>query len=438
MGNTQEPVRLLVDFAQTIIDLWQQCLGERYHSPIYYLASLICYVLQLNTIAVAPYIISSLVPVCTTTCRLVVLPRFNSQDGDISRHPDNAVRQLDADGVVAQSFCLLILAALGCVTSPIAESGEFVPFGSCPQREFWRNVDVELVLVMLSPKHPEADWFGMLSLLWTSVLPESIGPIPDRVSLAAYEGNPQKERPSLERVATALIDRLSAFLIDVPAWATRGSVKELSVRLTILKTLILFAASPFGIVQIARSNVTVQRLVTVLCWAIDQLYNVDSLALYQAATRNPVPDESQTEEGDSLAPGAHGRNRGVDTMEVDGLGRQDSPASDPPGLTEGLTDDMDRHSSEMLCRIVAQAVLLLHTLVMDPRTTRIVNLAAQLATSSGCPQRYLQSLARLNFADEELVYEAGIDAATSELAHDLLEMAVTPDEGESMSRLFNP
>jgi hypothetical protein len=46
-------------------------------------------------------------------------------------------------------------------------------------------------------------------------------------------------------------------------------------------------------------------------------------------------------------------------------------------------------------------------------------------------------LARLNFAEEDLVLEAGIDAETVELAHELLELAVTPDEGEEISEMFD-
>jgi hypothetical protein len=47
-------------------------------------------------------------------------------------------------------------------------------------------------------------------------------------------------------------------------------------------------------------------------------------------------------------------------------------------------------------------------------------------------------LARLTFAEEDLVLEAGIDSRTVELAHELLEMAVTPDEGEGVGEVFVP
>jgi hypothetical protein len=62
----------------------------------------------------------------------------------------------------------------------------------------------------------------------------------------------------------------------------------------------------------------------------------------------------------------------------------------------------------------------------------------QLTTCSGGSQRYLLTLTRLSFAEEDLVLERDVDAETAERAHDLLEMAVTPDEGEEIRGLFGP
>jgi hypothetical protein len=79
---------------------------------------------------------------------------------------------------------------------------------------------------------------------------------------------------------------------------------------------------------------------------------------------------------------------------------------------------------------------LLHFLVTNPRTADVANTATKLAASHGGSQRHLLSLARLTFAEEDLVLEAGIDAETVELAHELLELAVTPDEGEKVAEMF--
>ncbi|KAK3312083.1 hypothetical protein B0H66DRAFT_644387 [Apodospora peruviana] len=442
MGNAHEPLRLLVDFAELMIDMWQQCLSERYHAPIYYLAALVSYTLQLNATTVAPHIISSLVPVCATTCRLVALPRFNSVDGNISDHPDNVVRQLLLEIDVTQSLALLYISAMACVSPPGDDSALPLPLEYSPQSEFWKAMELEFVMVMLSPKQCEPDWFGMLALLATSVLPFSIGPIPNPTTSAKYFANGRAETETSDFVANGIIDRVSSFLAESPPWALRGSAKEVNVRLSVLKTLIIFASSNFGAFHLANSDVAIPRLVTVLCWGIDRLYDVD-ITFTPSTTRksqeqhhDSVLHESTTEPGDNLADGMD-----LDKMQVDEASWPITDADaaggihqDPGDIGEEVDEEID--VSKLLCRLIALAMFLIHTLVTDPRTANVVNMTAKLAASQGGSQRYLLTLARLNFAEEDLVLEKGIDAETVELAHELLELAVTPDEGEGVGELF--
>jgi hypothetical protein len=93
-------------------------------------------------------------------------------------------------------------------------------------------------------------------------------------------------------------------------------------------------------------------------------------------------------------------------------------------------------SSTQLTRIISQCVMLLHTLVTDQNTANVVNISQKLSTSHGGSQRYLIALGRLTFAEEDLVMESGIESEIVEAAHELLEMAVTPDEGELVSEAF--
>ena len=411
MGHPEQPLSLVVDFIDLMIDLWQRCLSERYHAPIHYLASLIAYALQLNTISLAPHIIASLIPVCTTTCQLVALPRFNSVDGDISQHPDGMVRQLSGDGSVTHCLSLLCQAALGCL-SPSTEDPEMaITLGSSQQIFFWKTVDMEFVIALLSLKQPESDWYGIISLLWTSVLPDSIGPMPNPITPTGYGKESLVDSQSRELAADAVVERVSICLAELPRWAAPGSAKELQVRLAVLNTLVVFAASPFGMRHIARSNATIQRLVAVLCGAIDRLYDVDP----------PLPDDD-----------------GGDRMEVDvdvviPNGAGDDDLDD---LVDGGNGECGQDLPTLLCRVISKAVLLLHTLATNSQTADSVSILTQVAASNGGSQRCLLALARLSFAEEDLVLEAGIDIDTVERAHELLELVVTPDEGEGMSDLF--
>ncbi|KAL2264197.1 hypothetical protein VTK26DRAFT_473 [Humicola hyalothermophila] len=428
LGNPREPLRLLADFAELIIDMWHRCLSEKYHAPIYYLAALALYTLELNAVEVAPHIISSLVPVCATTCRLVALPRFNSVDGNLAAHPDAVVRQLCIDIDVVQCLALLYLAALGCLSRPFEESAASDPSVPSPQTQFWRTMELDFVLMMLSPKHPEAEWLGMLSLLCTSVAPDSIGPIPSAATETS-SGRAQVKDPRV--VAATVIDCVSSFLCDPPRWATAGSSKEIVARTAALRALVIFATSPFGALQMACSDVAIPRLVTVLCWAIDQLYDVDvALPLKEAGKLHAGSGGSRTVNGDAmdLDKQEHGNDAG---MQAGGGAGEDD-------LVDTLDDEPETEPDpvSLLCRFISQAIRLLHFLITDSRTADAANTAAKLAASHGGSQRHLLTLARLTFAYDDLVLEAGIDADTVELAHELLELAVTPDEGEVVAEMF--
>ena len=79
-------------------------------------------------------------------------------------------------------------------------------------------------------------------------------------------------------------------------------------------------------------------------------------------------------------------------------------------------------------------MLLLHTLVRSPATRDVVDLPAKLSRVLGGPQKYLLGLARLNFADTD---DGGVvSEETAELAHELLELAVTEDEGTELGVYF--
>ncbi|KAL2129459.1 hypothetical protein VTI74DRAFT_7780 [Chaetomium olivicolor] len=439
MGQPGEPLSLLVDFADLLIEMWRQCLSERYYGPIYYLAALVLYTLGLNAVGVAPHLISSLIPVCATTCRLVALPRLSTIDGNLAEHPDPTVRQLNLDIDVTQCLSILYLAALGCLPPPFEESDAPDMPKSFPNSEFWRTMELDFVLLMLSPKLPEENWLGMMSLLRASVAPATIGPIP---SSATDSSNNRAESRSPRAVAATIVDCVSSYLCELPRWADSGSVKEGLVKSVALETLLVFATSPFGALQIAESDVAIPRLVTALCWAIDRLYDADLPLL--PATKVKKPQKSvnhadwQTERTDAMDVDQQQPNS-AEEMQVDSADPQ-KPATDAHGGAEAhgrVVRDLEPDSLSLLCPIISRATWLLHSLVTDPRTSDVANMATKLAASHGGSQRYLLTLARLNFAEEDLVLEAGIDAETMELAHELLELAVTPDEGEEISEMFD-
>ncbi|KAK3399552.1 hypothetical protein B0T20DRAFT_372438, partial [Sordaria brevicollis] len=535
-SSHHDPFRLLVDFSELLLDMWQQCLSERYHSPIYYLAALLQFILQLNAVKVAPRITSSLVPVVATTCRLVALPRLslkmvNKGGGkvqDLEQHANPAMRKLAADINVTHCLRLLYLCAVGCLKPPSADQHTL-----SPQAQFWKTMDLEFVVLMLNAKQPEQDWRGMLSLLRTSIMPTSVGPLPkaednhDGSTTLAVRSRPQlqsrnsgsgsgasrdgraglmlppprpvrrtdnvanrsldSEPDSQASIANVIINRVSSYLVDTPPrWASPGSAREISIKLAALQTLMSFASSSFGFLQLANSDVAIPRTAAALCWAIDSLYDVD------------IPSDTF----------------GKLSLDVDATNKKDNTVKGHATNRTKHGHDNGLSTPQLLSRLISETTKLLHALITDPKTSAIVNpIARKLATpvspvapappptgqqlqlrpgrsnpkssssssfpirpialhthtlhggrpphsaaaagagagaaagprphaaivgnmTAALPHRYLVSLARISFAEEDLVFEQGIDEETVERAHELLELAVERGEGGRVKGAF--
>lgn len=433
LGDPRDPVRLLIDFCEMIIDLWDQCLREKYYEPIYDLVALITFILQLNTISVAPYITSTLIPVAQTTIYLLAVPRFESENGDLSTNPDPTIEHLslniDTEGVLQ----LMYLAALGCVDSYLLDPVNPLNLGperDPPQRLFWKLMQIDFVLAMLSHKQPRDEFLAMLSLLCVSCLPATIGPITD---------DPARD-PTF--VADSLVERVSKIMHQPMLWVTTPTSTSKSssstalpyghracvVRLASLRALMAFAQSPLGAKQLALSDTAIPRLVNVLCGAIDALYDMDvPMDLFKLPS--PAPEANT---GPSAAVQKNAATE-ADAMQIDPPEADTNEAVDDP---PSPPSEIDPTPTPLLYTLISSIILLLHTLVTDPATSEYTDMRAKLSTSHGASQKYLLTLSRLNFAEEDLVLEAGIDPATCDRANDLLDLAITPDEAEGVRSVF--
>lgn len=80
------------------------------------------------------------------------------------------------------------------------------------------------------------------------------------------------------------------------------------------------------------------------------------------------------------------------------------------------------------------AVRLLYHLVM--RYDDIIDMQKKVAVIPGGSQKYLLCLSRLNFSEEDGLLESGIEADVARCAVEMLEMVVTPEEGEAIQSAF--
>ncbi|KAG6003398.1 hypothetical protein E4U21_002073 [Claviceps maximensis] len=372
MGNPHRPMQLLVDFAELIVSLWARCVDEEVWEPIKYLMALISFTFDLHTTSVAPLIVPNFVPVALATLFTVADARRRLPDGNLASSAEYGFHEDHVD--TEQLLSLMYVSAVSCSMAPTeTENGfEYTCIG------FWRLVSLDMVLLLLTPKQKPSDVMGMLDLLATSVLPTSIGPVSTDTDASASD------------VAKATIERVSAKLTEQSRIPMAASQKR-SIRLAALRTLIAFSASPFGAHQLASHGNAIPRLVHCLSAAIDELYD------------------------------------------------QTIPPSVLPPLSDSLGSTLRLHESTAsadLYLIISQSVLLVHRLVMDPATANVADVAQKLSMSHGGSQRYLLSLGRLAFAEEDLIIEAGIEGEVVDAAHELLELAVTPDEGETISAAF--
>ncbi|KAF6807710.1 DNA repair protein rad26 [Colletotrichum sojae] len=381
MGNPLNPVQLLVDFARMVIRMWEQCMSEKFFRPIWDLTSLLSFTLQLQTMSVVPQILKELVPTAQGCVYAVAELRFRSIDGDISSDP--AGEALDQHIDTTYILSLLYASAAACATAVTeTENGP-----QTRQAEFWRLITVDLALVLLTPKQRLDDILIMLDMLCTSALSNSLGPIVP----------PGREPDRL------IIDKVSLNLVDLPRAAVTTSEKQ-TVRFAALRTLMAFARTPYGARQIASHVSVIPRLVTALSELVDVLYDLS----------DPVADST----GGGSSP--QRKDGAVDATPDDPRDRADNEHDGRRGPSQ----------------LISQIILLLHSLAMDPNTANIANIHSKLSISHGGPQRYMLSLSRLSFAEEDLVYESKIDADTVDRAHELLELGVTPDEGESIAESF--
>jgi hypothetical protein len=110
-----------------------------------------------------------------------------------------------------------------------------------------------------------------------------------------------------------------------------------------------------------------------------------------------------------------------------------------PRLICLMSDELDvlydwRAGHESSARIVTLATRLLYHLIT--KHEKELNMQQKLTHIHGGSQKYLLVLARLSFSEDDLVLESGIAGDVPGLALEMLEGAVTPDEGDQVGEAF--
>ncbi|CAG8973689.1 hypothetical protein HYALB_00006959 [Hymenoscyphus albidus] len=147
--------------------------------------------------------------------------------------------------------------------------------------------------------------------------------------------------------------------------------------------------------------------------AIDVLskLRVKVLLLLTSMTRSPFASRAM-----AMHPHAIGRLVSLINDEVD-----------------DLYDYKARH--EESSRTISLATRLLYFLIT--KFDAEIDIQKKLAVIRGGSQKYLLTLSRLNFSEDDLLLESGIDSDVASCALELLELVVTPEEGEAIHLAFS-
>ncbi|ESZ95526.1 hypothetical protein SBOR_4079 [Sclerotinia borealis F-4128] len=107
-------------------------------------------------------------------------------------------------------------------------------------------------------------------------------------------------------------------------------------------------------------------------------------------------------------------------------------------LVSLISDELDilydhKAGRDDSARLISLATRLLFHLV----TRYEFDMQKKLSVIRGGSQKYLLCLARLNFSEDDLVFESGIDPDIPGCALEMLEMVVTPEEGEAIQEALS-
>lgn len=256
--------------------MWARCLQEKYvsysiHSlgfqyqtniqktkPIYLFLDLLTHALNLKTLAIAPHILDSLLPITQTTCNIIAIPRYKQM---------KISPELEEDISLTSCLSLLYLTAMGCVshTSYLVR--------------FWRLVHRDFVITLLSADQLPADFGLMLQLLRMSVLRDnnSIGPI------SADPNSQDKDTSDIIEKATYLLMELP---LATPIKTTKLEPELLSqLRLEILRTIDALSRIKIGGKAHAKHPHVIGRLVSIISAETDSLYD------YHGGARHSISSE---------------------------------------------------------------------------------------------------------------------------------------------------
>ncbi|KKK26759.1 hypothetical protein ARAM_000392 [Aspergillus rambellii] len=336
-----------------ILVLWSRALKEKFYKPIPIFMSITRSILVIDTKSVLD-VVDDLVPVLQDSGDVNGIPRF--KHSPVSRQSFGQVRQTPIshlEPLVDSTDALGVLYQIACRCLGVDRQLE----------NFWRHVRYDFVLMMLNCSQPISDISLTLSLLTTSVRPDSFGSI-------------QETEQDQHANENYIVDRVANLLSETPQ-PDEGQAPYL------------------------RSEICDLRL--------------EALSFLMAVAFNPISPSSTH---GSLVIASH----------PTALARLIRAMHDELDALYSFPPERDMHAS-----LVNDLMRLIYSVIR--RHPQEANLQSTLCRVAGGKQKFLVALTRLAFS-EGLVLEAGIEDETVEMAHEILDDAVNPQEAEALLEAF--
>jgi regulator of replication initiation timing len=161
-----EPNNYILEYTQTIASLWQRAINEKFYEPIPRFEAIMRYSLMSDDTPLSE-LITPLVGILQDSVEINAVPRFKYAPASRDKRVTRRTPKADLQPLVDSTGAMRLLYQVACGVLHVRSSID----------EFWQNIRISFILVMLHPSHPLGDIVILMNLLSTSIRPNSFGPI---------------------------------------------------------------------------------------------------------------------------------------------------------------------------------------------------------------------------------------------------------------------